>query len=135
MIGAIAALVLVVANPTTGGPFDARLRQSAAAAQALQGPLDGRWTLSDPRGHTIYVLQLADPPQGAGPLQGAWRDPGGDLGPVDAIARSGENLVIVFTRDPGHKPARLQLRHAAHDEWRGQLRVGGESWAVRLVRG
>ena len=47
LIIAIAALapVLALAQPDQDNAVDERIRSSAAAAEALQGPLDGPWTL------------------------------------------------------------------------------------------
>src|SRR5512135_3895844 len=82
--------------------IDDRLRASAAAAQSLQGPLDGGWTLVSPAGAPIYQFQIVDPPGGTNPPEGVWRDlrrpmTPGDIGPIDALVRGAETLTIRFT--------------------------------------
>ncbi len=109
-----------------GGPtdpaavFDARMVQSARAAQALQGDLDGRWVLRSAGGERLMVLQIADPPQHAAPLTAAWAAPGGGApAPVALIARSGERLEIVLG-DTGRPAGRLTLSRIG-GVWRGAL--------------
>ena len=116
--------------------FDQRMRDSAAAAQALQGPLDGRWTVTDAKGHALYVLQIADPSHQAAPMTAAWRDARtGALGGVDAISRLEDSLSLAFTPDPAVPPVRLVLRRLKGGGWRGWLGSGAFRRPVRLKRG
>ncbi len=131
----IAALLLgwLVSAQTPDQVFEQRMRDSAAAAQALQGPLDGRWTLTDATGKTLYLLQIADPPHDAAPLTAAWTDPRtGALGPVDAIRRVGDRLNLVFASDPAGPPVRVTLRRLSGGVWSGWAASGGPLRRVRL---
>ena len=111
-----------------------RMRDSAAAAQALQGMLDGTWTLSDARRRPLFVLQITDPAGGAGPLEGAWRRPGASAmaGLIDAIARRGDRLAIRFAG--GGEVVRLSLRRQADGAWSGEANESGRDHRVSLRR-
>ena len=95
LIIAITALapMVALAQPNQDNAVDERIRSSAAAAEALQGPLDGPWTLVSTAGTPIYAFQLVDRPGGQGVVEGVWRDlrrPSmpGDIGLIDQISRS-----------------------------------------------
>lgn len=131
MIAMLVALQVSAASPDRA--FEQRMRDSAAAAQALQGPLDGRWTVTDGKGHTLYLLQIADPPQEAAPLTAAWSDPRtGALGGVDAISRAGDRLSLAFAPDPAAPPVRLILRRLKGGAWAGWVTSGAARLRVRL---
>jgi hypothetical protein len=115
--------------------FERRMRDSAAAAQALQGPLDGGWTVADAKGRALYLLQIADPPHAAAPLTAAWSDPRtGALGGVDVIIRVGDHLSLAFAPDPAGGAVRLVLTRAKGGVWRGWVISGGVRRPVRLRR-
>ena len=131
MIGLAVALGLAAAPEATD--LAVRMRDSAAAAQALQGPLDGSWTLwaGD---RPLYILQLTDPAGGAGPLQGAWRRSGASTaaGLIDAVARQGDRLAIRFAGDG--EVVRVRLRRRADGAWFGEANENGRDFAVALRR-
>jgi hypothetical protein len=115
--------------------FEQRMRDSAAAAQALQGPLDGRWTVTDAKGRTLYVLQIADPPHAAAPLSAAWSDPStGAVGGVDMISHAGDSLRLSFAPGPADGTVRLTLRRVRDGTWSGSVTQGGLRRPVRLKR-
>jgi hypothetical protein len=133
----LAVLLLSAASPdqTPDKVFEQRMRDSTAAAQALQGPLDGRWTVTDTQGHTLYLLQIVDPAQASAPLTAAWSDPRtGALGGVDAISRVGDHLRLVFAPDPDSAPLHLSLRHLKGEVWSGWAASQGRERPVRLKR-
>jgi hypothetical protein len=135
MILALAAAMLLGAAPAPdpGQAYGARLGESAAAAQALEGALDGRWTLRDARGRTLYLLEIADPAQHAGPLQAAWTDPAtGAMGPVETLSREGERLRVVFAAPGG--AVGIELWNPRGHGWRGRLVQNAVRRAVRLTR-
>jgi hypothetical protein len=104
----------------------ARIAASEAAAQRLQGPLDGTWALSDRRGRVLYRLEIGDPVTG-GALQCAWSRPAGELG-VAECERHGRQLGLSFDG------ARARLRRISAGQWRGVLSGAGQSRAVTLRR-
>ncbi len=138
----VAGLLVSTASPdkASDNAFEQRMRDSAAAAQALQGPLDGRWLLTDAKARTLYVLQIADPPHDAAAqktaiLTAAWTDPRtGALGGVDVIGRLGVSLSLAFTPDPAGPPVRLTLRRLKGGAWSGWASSGRLRRSVRLTR-
>jgi hypothetical protein len=113
--------------------YDDRRRAAYAAAEALQGPLDGGWTAetrqdSAPR----YVFEFVDD---GDVLEGAWRDRtrsgAGASGPVEIEARSASGVRFSFMDGPDKM--RVVLRLSAKG-WVGQVRRGGEAFDVRLVK-
>jgi len=114
--------------------YELRIRASVAAAQGLQGPLDGGWTVRDPEGVALYTLQLVDPASGNGPVEGAWRDvrrPGsvGSTGLIDTVERSGEAVVVRFSPLAG-QAAVLTVNPVDETRWSGSLVENGVSHAV-----
>jgi hypothetical protein len=114
--------------------YELRIKASVAAAQGLQGPLDGGWTVRDPEGLALYTLQLVDPASGNGPVEGAWRDvrrPGsvGSTGLIDAVERSGEAVVVRFSPLAGQS-AVLTVNPVDEMRWSGALVENGVSRAV-----
>ncbi len=109
------------------------MRDSGAAAQALQGPLDGTWALWDGHRQPRYVFQITDPAGGAGPPEGAWRRFGAAAtGPIAAIIRRGDRLTIQFAADG--EVVRVSLSRHGDGEWSGDVKENGRdlSVAVRL---
>ena len=132
MIGLLAALLLSTTTPAD--PLGARIAESAQAAQALQGPLDGAWVLRDAKGRRLLILQIVDP-AGGGPLAAAWREPGdgGATGYVDAIERTAGGLMIRVTSAENGKVAIIRLNRSGM-EFAGRRIEDGRSLAVRLTR-
>ena len=133
MIAVLAALLLAATPPPDVG---ARIRASDRAAQALQGPLDGAWTLYDAAGARLYAFQLVDPVGGHGPLQGAWRDLRGHetMGVFTELRREGDALIL---RLPAHgeTPAvSIRLRGDGHGPRRGRMSGDPASHAVVMRR-
>lgn len=133
MIGLAVALGLAAAPEATD--LAVRMRDSAAAAQALQGPLDGTWTLGDTHHRLLFVFQVSDPAGGAGSLEGAWRRSGesAPAGLIDAIARRGDRLAIRFTGGHG-EVVRVRLRRRADGVWSGEANENGHDLPVALRR-
>ena len=141
----IAALVSALApaaapaQPDVDNAVDARIRSSAVAAEALQGPLDGAWTLISAAGSPIFGLQLVDRPGGQGPVEGVWRDlrrpaAPGDIGLIDAIARSPAALIITLSATPGQSGVLITLRPDPTGMWSGELKEGLAVTQVKLRR-
>jgi hypothetical protein len=127
--GLLAAMALIAAPaPAAPRDFEARMRASAAAAQALQGELDGAWRLDDGRGRTLYILQITDP-SGGGPLEGGWRGPGqlSPFGPVDAIERRGAELALTITPDGSSISTTVRLTRRRAGLWRGWITRDGRT--------
>jgi hypothetical protein len=115
--------------------YDSRVRASADAAEGLQGPLDGGWTVRSDDGADLYGLQIVDP--GTGVLEGAWRDMrssgSGAHGLVASLQRYGDELDARFTRDDGRTVA-LKLQTFGDYVWGGALWDGSRQTAVSLIR-
>jgi hypothetical protein len=136
---ALALALSLAAAPAPAPHADAndlgtRMRDSAAAAQVLQGPLDGSWTLSDEHGRALYMLQITDPVGGAGPLEGAWRTGGKTTaeGLIETIRRRSDFLTIQFLADGG--VVRVHLRRRANGTWSGEANDKGRPLQVALRR-
>jgi hypothetical protein len=104
-----------------------RIAASAAAAQSLQGPLDGSWTLADTRGRTLFAFQIGDTPTRGAGLACAWRDPQGALG-FAGCTRQGRRLTLRF----GARKVDVERRTATL--WRGMLRGPEGTRTVALRR-
>jgi len=143
--GAAFAALLVLAPTATAlaqgesdQVLDARIRASAAAAQGLQGPLDGGWTLVGADGKLIFAFQIVDRPGGDG-LEGVWRDlrrpvRPGDIGLIDGLQRAGTVLTINLTAKAGDPPTMISLTQGADGTWKGELREAGAVTQVTLRR-
>ncbi|HLZ84105.1 MAG TPA: hypothetical protein VKQ54_11110 [Caulobacteraceae bacterium] len=134
MIGLAVVLGLAAGQaPPEAADLAVRMRDSAAAAQALQGPLDGTWTLWAGK-RPLFVLQITDPAGGAGSPEGAWRraDASAPTGPIDGIARRGDRLTIRFTS--GGEVVRVRLSRRADGTWSGEANENGRERAVALRR-
>jgi hypothetical protein len=124
-------------NLISADDLDRRIRGASAAAQTLQGPLDGRWSLADEAGAPLYTLLFVD--NGRGALEGAWRDVtrGAGLtatGVIDNLSRSGAELVASFYPRPGQPTVSLNLLQLPDGTWTGDLDQGGTRRGVRLLR-
>lgn len=160
---ALAALWLAAAAPTDpelqpappapmetpGAPDQAASVQSAFdAAEAMQGPLDGIWRLTDAGGRTLFIFDLSDPggppaPLAASPdhpgVEGAWRDPGRPgkadaSGFLGAIRRDGGRLSMRFVEGPDQAEATVDLALGRDGVWRGALTGDGPRRAVTMIR-
>lgn len=115
--------------------YDSRVRQSFAAAQSFQGPLDGGWTLSATGEGQLYAIRFVDR---GGRLEAAWRDLRrkgalGASGFVDQVERSGGRLILGFSPTAGVRDV-ATLAAGAGDLWTGQLDENGRKWAVALAK-
>ena len=116
--------------------LDTRIRGASAAAQTLQGPLDGRWSLTGPDGSRLYALLFVD--NGRSALEGAWRDVtrGEGLsatGVIDDLRRDGGALSASFQPRPGQAVS-IRLNQMSDGSWSGDLDQAGQRRAVRLLR-
>lgn len=116
--------------------YDTRIRASSDAAEGLQGPLDGAWNIVGADGRTLVVLQLVDPGDGSGRLEGAWRDlmtPDGvePVGLIDSLARGPGDLTIRFTPRGGAEVV-LRVRPDASGAWSGELTAGDQVIVVSM---
>ena len=120
--------------PTRAQVYEMRVKGSVAAAQSLQGPLDGGWKVAGADGGQIYALQIVDKAGGYGELEGAWRDlrrPGsvGSTGLVEDLRRDGETVVVRFSPRGGQSTV-LTLRPSGYERWSGELAENGATVAV-----
>ena len=118
--------------------YDLRIKSSIVAAQGLQGPMDGAWSLNGPDGARLYDLQIVDPAGGYGGLEGAWRDvrrPGavGSTGLIDSVDRSTGELTARFSPRPGQS-ATVTLRPRGDGAWTGALSENGVDTVVTARR-
>lgn len=117
--------------------YEMRVRGSIAAAQNLQGPLDGQWRIAGPDGTPLYALQIVDKAGGGAPLEGAWRDlrrtgAPGSTGLIDDLQREGEGLSARFAIREGGQASILTLSPDAEGRWSGQLTEDGATRAVAV---
>jgi len=117
--------------------YDLRVKGSILAAQGLQGPLDGGWSIEGPDGATLYRLQIVDK-VGGDTLEGAWRDlrrPGavGSTGLIDGLERSGGGFLARFTPRSGQSAA-LDLTSRGDGAWTGKLNENGTEIPVTAHR-
>lgn len=126
----IAALIVGLAPAAAAqDAVGTRIDQSAAAAERLQGPLDGTWTLQDEQDRTLFVFQIGDPPTG-GPLSCASRT--ADGAPRVVICRRNRGMLTIAFDASGKR--RVVLHPAAGGVWRGELIVGEAGQPVLLRR-
>jgi hypothetical protein len=129
----------VASETVTDNAIDDRIREAAAAAQALQGPLDGGWTLVAESGQALYAFQFVDRPGGQDPPEGVWRDlrrPAGpgDIGAIDSLARGPGSIILSFAAKPGAPPVAIELKSGDSGGWSGQLHEAGATIKVMLRR-
>ncbi len=134
-----------MASPTDQ---DVDVAAAYAAAQSLQGSLDGLWKLVDGDGRTLYIFSLSEAGDAPAPLagdpshpgvEGAWRDPARPgqadaSGFLDSVDEDGGRLWIRFTDGGGQRPETLTLKVIAKDRWSGQLSGGGAARPVVMTR-
>lgn len=114
--------------------YEMRVKGSIAAAQNLQGPLDGGWKIAGSDGGQLYALQLVDKAGGYGELEGAWRDVRrsgavGSTGLIEDLRREGADVVVRFSPRGGQSSV-LTLRPAGYERWAGELVEDGQTRAV-----
>lgn len=110
---------------------------AALRANALMGPLDGRWRVTSPDGSPVLELLLMDRGDGA-LVEGAWREPQAPdaamtsrrLGALSLVMRAGETLTIEVDDPDG--AARLSLEQEGA-QWRGTLERGGTATPVVMA--
>lgn len=117
--------------------YDLRVKGSILAAQGLQGPLDGGWSIEGPDGAALYRLQIVDK-VGGDALEGAWRDlrragAMGSTGLIDVLDRSGGGFLARFTPRPG-RPASLDLTSRGDGAWTGKLNENGTETPITAHR-
>ena len=122
-------------GPTRAQVYEMRVKGSVAAAQSLQGPLDGGWKIAGADGTQLYALQIVDKAGGYGDLEGAWRDvrrPGtvGSTGLIEDLRRDGANVIARFSPKDG-QASTLTLRSTGYEQWSGELVENGATTAVR----
>jgi hypothetical protein len=115
--------------------YDSRVKQSFAAAQSFQGPLDGGWTLSATGEGQLYAIRFVDR---GGRLEAAWRDLRrkgalGASGFVDQVERLGGRLTLAFSPVDGVRDV-ATLTAGAGNLWTGQLDENGRTRAVALAK-
>jgi hypothetical protein len=116
--------------------YESDVRSTFQAREARQGPLDGRWTLSDADGKGLYMFQFSDPGPGRGPVEGAWRDLGRQ-GAVDSSGfiaradRSGQGLVLRFEGKPSWV---VTLTLGADGRWIGRMQTADQTRPVVMTR-
>ena len=115
--------------------YELRVKGSIAAAQGLQGPLDGGWILRGADGTALYSLQIDDPAGGSGPVEGAWRDlrrPGavGSTGLIDSIERTYDGGAAVRFMARAGVGSTLALSAGPDGAWSGRLSEDGAAPAV-----
>lgn len=114
--------------------YDSRVRQSFAAAESFQGPLDGGWTLAAGEGR-LFAIQFSDR---EGRLEAAWRDlrRAGALessGFVDEVERAGGRLTLRFASAAGVRDVAV-LTPGPGNRWSGELVENGRRVAVTLAK-
>lgn len=118
------------ASPTDAElAYEQGVAQAQINADALSGPLDGRWRVTDPQGRALLSLALNDRGRDQ-PAQGAWRTLAGEraAGVAEGVA-SGDGETVLNLGDRG----RLVLSRTA-DGWSGVLEQDGRRTAVTLGR-
>lgn len=117
--------------------YDLRVKGSILAAQGLQGPLDGGWSIEGADGAALYRLQIVDK-VGGGALEGAWRDPRrtgavGSTGLIDFLDRSDSGFLARFSPRLGQL-ATLDLTPRGDGSWTGKLNENGTETPVTARR-
>jgi hypothetical protein len=118
--------------------YDLRVKGSILAAQGLQGPLDGGWSIEGP---TARRCTPADRRQGRRlrrPLEGAWRDVRragsvGSTGLIDFVDRSDSGFLARFSPRAGQL-ATLDLTPRGDGSWTGKLNENGTETLVTARR-
>ncbi|HZZ88197.1 MAG TPA: hypothetical protein VFE13_07655 [Caulobacteraceae bacterium] len=138
-LAALAVPTTALAQSEPYNPVDARVGASFNAAESLQGPLDGSWTLVSDAGQPIFAFQLVDRPGGQDPVEGVWRDlrrpaTPGDIGFVDSFVRAPDGLSIQLNATRGTPAVTITLRTDPTGAWAGTMRENGVDAPVKLRR-
>jgi hypothetical protein len=117
--------------------YELRVKGSIAAAQNLQGPLDGGWNVATTNGGQLYALQIVDKAGGYGELEGAWRDvrrPGsvGSTGLIEDLRRDGSDVVVRFSPKGGQAVSAEHVLPQAPPGYESQGR-GPYVWPPRVA--
>lgn len=112
---------------------------AARAAQALQGPLDGGWSLTDSRGRRMYSFRMVDQGQGMGLAQGAWRDLQAGEGPatsgfVASVGYDGDKLMLRFYEAGPDDLIVLTVKPSSGKDWPGEFWHNGAVAKVTFSR-
>jgi hypothetical protein len=126
-------------NLLSADDLDTRIRGASAAAQTLQGPLDGRWSIDASDGSPLYTFLFVDSGRANAGLEGAWRDLRGGAGlsatgVIDSVQRNGGALSAAFYPRAGAGSVSLNLVQLSDGSWSGDMSQGGERRSVRMVR-
>jgi hypothetical protein len=142
-------------GPASGAPpvpsdagGEAQVRRDFLAAEALRGPLEGRWLVMRADGRPLYLFQLADPggqpdPRAAAPgapqIEGAWLDmqrprASDGEGYIAAVRRGAPRLTIVFYEGGRRSPRSLALADAGSGAWTGVLVLAGTPTKIVMRR-
>jgi hypothetical protein len=135
-------------TPPTGPDQQAAIQAAYQAAEALQGPLDGVWRLTDANGRTLFIFELSDAggppaPLAATPdhpgIEGAWRNPDRPGSPdgsgfIDSVRGDGRWVQIRFVEGPDRRAEVVTLKAAAGARWTGELASATASRAVIMTR-
>ena len=125
----LTALIVYLAAPAFAQDLvGERIKQSAEAAQRLQGPLDGTWKLVDSRGHKLLTLQIEDPAALGESISCSWRSRGRELGAA-VCAESGSKFSLSFSG------RHVVVRRQRTGVWRGRLLTGRDARIVLMLRG
>ena len=119
------------AFPTPYTDLDAKAYSDAVLAasraeEAMQGPLDGGWSVTDQAGKALYSLRMVDHGQGMTQAEGAWRDLAAPPGPaatgfVDSIGYDGGKVMLRFHETGPDDLVVLTLTPTAASAWAGEL--------------
>ncbi|WP_242077649.1 hypothetical protein [Brevundimonas diminuta] len=111
--------------------YDQGVAQAAIDAEAVMGPLDGRWRIAQPDGRPLLSLSLTDRGEGRR-VEGAWRSldaPAGvdRMGVAGPVSTQGEVVVIPLSEGELHL-------HPAADGWAGEWIHDGRARPVTASR-
>jgi hypothetical protein len=121
--------------------YEQGVRGAFAAEQALQGPLDGQWTVSAADGGpALWSLLLNDAGGADQPVEGAWRDLRKGSGPdaagvLDTVERDGAGLTVRFHAPAAGPGLTLRLKPEGPGRWTGALERDGRRTPVVMTRG
>lgn len=101
-----------------------RILSNFQVSQGRQGPYDGRWRVSGSSGD-MFILQLSDPGDGDGQIEGAWSDVRrggpGHSGLIDSVTHEGDALVLRFSDGDPHHQTEVRLRSPQVGGWLGEV--------------